>query len=851
MMLRPPVKLTALALLAAASVHAEIMDDIDVRRDGSNAIVQIHMATPVSFLRSTSSRTNDLTQAYYRVRPDLNNPPAYVPGERRVVEAKGLPALVIQDEPVKTGFPQDPNRRLVISLGQPTKFKVRMGKDARTLELVLEGQGSKLQGEQTFLKLSPATLSPGQNYVIALIRSPTPKLNMDLPVPQALQQYQVFTTRRLVQGKQVHEMDLGYFATLAEAESALGMLTARFPQAQIVRLQAEATATTPAEGDVLPLKSASTLLDNEAKARALLEQGRTQYEQRQFDEAMVTLNQALELPVTALTPDAQELLGQVLAATGDKARAEAEFVAYLKQYPEGPGAQRVRDALAALRPTDLKPSSAIDLPKAPEDTTTVTGSVSQYFYGGKISQAQKAERAADGTPLPTEALKDLNQPSLTNDAQRLLSNFADATWRNRNSEREMKFVARDQFDYNLLPREQLKLKSRYRNRLSAVYFDYLGLDAMRLKSRIGRQNAAWGGEGRYDGASGSFSFRPKWKASAAIGSPVDGVADTNRYFMGTSIDADAITPNFGASAFVLQRMIDGVVDRRNVGTDLRYFSGNSSLMGSVDFDTIYRKLNRASLQGNLMSDGGTVLTLISERTALVPVSLSQTLFFQYDALQKQGVVQPRSIKELQTYYSLSQLRQFVRDNTSYFNHAMAALTFPLTTQWQVGGDAHVSSTGAIAPNEANGFANQAATGVTRSMSLQAIGTNLYSERDTNVFSVNASRGRQYRGTGFNFNNMTALDEAWQLEPNFHWMRSVSVDSSTGAIQSSTVAWGPGFRASFKPRPMVTFETNFTLDRTTVKSNGSTVDQNTGQTISVPTVNTTNLFTYSLGYRYEF
>jgi hypothetical protein len=200
----------ALAALSAAPACADIMDDIDVRRDGANAVVQIHMSTPVSLVRSTTSRSQDLTQAYYRVRSNLSNAPAYVPGERRVVQPSGLPVLVIEDEPVKSGFLQDPNRRLVISFGQPTKFKVRTGKDERTLEVVLEGQGSRLQqASTTFVKLSPATLNPGQNYVIALIRSNSPKLSMDLPVPQALQQYQVFTTRRLVQGKQVHEMDLG------------------------------------------------------------------------------------------------------------------------------------------------------------------------------------------------------------------------------------------------------------------------------------------------------------------------------------------------------------------------------------------------------------------------------------------------------------------------------------------------------------------------------------------------------------------------------------------------------------------------------------------------------------------
>jgi hypothetical protein len=310
-----PRLLASLALSALAAAHADVLEDIDVRREGVNAVVQIRLAMPISFVRATASRTSDLTQAYYRVRPSLSDKPSYVPGERRVVEIKGLPVITIEDEPVQTGFLQDPNRRLVMALGQASKFKVRTGKGDRSIELVLEGLGSKVPDDAGFLKMSSAALSPDQNYVIALLRSSSPKLSMDLPVPQSLQQYQVFTSRRLVQGKQVHEMDLGYFSTLAEAEAALKLLKDRFPQSVIVQLQTQAAAPAP-EADVLPLKSATALQDNDSQARSLLEQGRQQYEQRQFDDALNTLNQALTLPVTATTPDTQELLGLVLAALG-------------------------------------------------------------------------------------------------------------------------------------------------------------------------------------------------------------------------------------------------------------------------------------------------------------------------------------------------------------------------------------------------------------------------------------------------------------------------------------------------------------------------------------------------------
>jgi hypothetical protein len=79
-------RLLATLTLSALAAHADILEDIDVRREGVNAVVQIKLATPISFVRATSSRTNDLTQAYYRVRANLSAQPAYVPGERRVIE---------------------------------------------------------------------------------------------------------------------------------------------------------------------------------------------------------------------------------------------------------------------------------------------------------------------------------------------------------------------------------------------------------------------------------------------------------------------------------------------------------------------------------------------------------------------------------------------------------------------------------------------------------------------------------------------------------------------------------------------------------------------------------------------
>ena len=834
-----PRLLATLIALSTWSTHAEILDDIDVRRDGNNAVVQIRLSNPVSLLRSTTSRSRDLTQAYYQVRL-TDVPPVYVAGERRVVKNEGLPTLTIEDEPVRTDKLDDINRRLVISFSQSTAFKVRTGKGDRTIEVVLEGLGAAVK--QASAKAEPA-LTPEQRYVIALTRSNEPKVNVDVPIPQALQNYQVFTARRIVEGKQVHEMDLGYFATLAEAEAALLQLTrsGRFPEAVIVKLaeptqpKAEtsvATAPSAATSPATP-STPATPQAPEQQARDLLDQSRQAYEQQRLDDAVKLLNQLLELPPTGITPDAQELLGMVRLAQGEPAKAQAEFETYLKQYPQGPGAERVKAALAGLQPTELKPATTIEAPPKPERINTVTGSISQYYYGGKSTTETQAVRDTDGSPLSADEIDKRSKAPISTNDQRLLSTNVDTTWRSRDTERDMKMVFRDQYDYNLLSDAQLKGKSRHRNRLTAAYFDYQGLKNG-LRTLLGRQSAMWGGEGRYDGASGSYVLKPKLKVSAAVGSPTDRLGNAKRSFMGAALDADALTPNLGGAIFALQRMVDGEVDRRAVGADLRYFTQNASLMGSTDYDVIFKKLNVASVQGMYMAEDNTTVNALYERRALTPAALSQTLFFQFQDFVDAGII-PQTIHDLKDRgYSIDQLRGLVRSNVSYWTHAMLSVTKPITTQWQAGATVDLNRTGPIAPNPVLPT-GQPDSGQSRTLSLLAIGSNLYSERDTNVFTASVMRGRMVKTYMLNYNNMTPLGDAWQVEPGLRWQRNVSQDLTSG-LNITTVAWGPGLKASFKPRPTVTLESNLNVDYT--RTEGTSIDRSTR-------------YTYFLGYRYDY
>src|SRR6185369_14680603 len=75
---------------------------------------------------------------------------------------------------------------------------------------------------------------------------------------------------------------------------------------------------------------------------------------------------------------------------GDPMRARAEFELYLKLYPEGPGAQRVREALLTLAP----PPQAAEGPAQPAVTTTLSSTVSSFYYGGQSKvRTQEVQRS--------------------------------------------------------------------------------------------------------------------------------------------------------------------------------------------------------------------------------------------------------------------------------------------------------------------------------------------------------------------------------------------------------------------------------------------------------------------------
>jgi hypothetical protein len=115
-------------------------------------------------------------------------------------------------------------------------------------------------------------------------------------------------------------------------------------------------------------------------------------------------------------------------------------------------------------------------------------------------------------------------------------------------------------------------------------------------------------------------------------------------------------------------------------------------------------------------------------------------------------------------------------------------------------------------------------------SLQAIGTKLYSPRDSNVWSVSVAIADTSDSWLVAYNNVTHLGDRWSIEP------AVRFYSQSDVTQVKLVRIQPGVRLSYRP----TLGSSLELDGLWERSKTTAPDSS----------DTTTRYFYSLGYRLD-
>lgn len=750
-------RLTPLAVAIAAAafclpVQAQIVDELDLRREGPDAVLQVRFGTEVQFQRAIATRSGDLVLVSYTLLSTTNSRVKTPSQVLRLKASRGLPDIELADEAERG----EQARRLVLRVAQSMTIVTRAGRGNRTIEFVLKGRGADL---------APASAV-----------APAPAATASAPPAAA--------------------------APAAQAASA--------------------------SAGAVPPVAASPELD--ARAEALMRRARAAYDAQRWTEAVEVLNQLLEMPPSRHTRDAQELVGMAHLRRGDAVRARAEFDTYLQLFPQGEGSDRVRRERAALPALPPPPVVTAAAP-AVDKEVTLSGSTSLTYYGGNGQVRSRDFQDSPIAGLPQVA----GDPQLSSDRTRQLYGDVDINWRRRNADVDQRFVFRDSYTADLDRSDKSK------NRLTALYFDHKS-PAGGWGLKVGRQSPTGGGVmSRFDGVQATMTVRPRVKLGLVAGDPTDRFFDSRRRFVGVSADADRLPGGFGAGVYAIQQRIDGEIDRRALGLELRWFQGGATVFSQFDYDTVIRGLNTATVQGTLVMADNTVLNAMYDRRALTTLALGNALTFGDPANPS---VLFRRIQDKLATTTLDALRDQVKRTTPMVTQAQLGITKPWTRNWQTAASVQLTNTGAIPPvPDVAGFENgRPATGNIITTSAQLIGLNLYSARDTHVLSTSFISSPALHGVLVAYNNSSFLAEVWQLEPTLQYYRD-RTDSG-----SRSRRWTPGLRFTYRGWQRLALESNLSYELG--RASRQTPDPAKPGAM-ITTEESTNRVTYSLGARYEF
>jgi hypothetical protein len=672
--------------------------------------------------------------------------------------------------------------------------------------------------------VAPETLAQFR-YIIRLASfASVTQMQRAQPLPGEFANYELMISEARRQGRTEYDLVLGYFPTEKAAQEARQRLLRRYPLAEVIDLGETrpvppaapvaaaprppappappppaiapvpaARAEPPLPAAVAPTVPAIASAEVEARAAGLMAAARAALDARNDALATERLNELLMLPPNRQSRDAQELAGVARERAGEVQKARAEYELYLKLYPDGEGAARVRERLAALAaPVAAAPRRVERVPQR-----GLTGTLSQYYYGGRT----KVETAFDTPTTPDRST------FTATDLSALVTNV-DLTLRNRTESGDTRFVLRDTNSVSFLDDGQ----DSY-NRLTAAYFDYRGLQNP-LSARIGRQTGLVGGlPHRFDGAIGGIRVAPKWRINAAAGVPVEyPKIESDRQFWAANVEYENLADAWSGNFFVIEQESDGLLDRRAVGTEVRYFRGGTSLFSLLDYDTSYKEWNIMMAQGTWQTEGRTTVNLLYDRRKAPTLTTT-------NAIIGQGTT---SLATLLGPLTESQIRQLASDVTATATQALVGFTTPIATKWQIGADARLTNVGALPSVTVNGIVipAQPATGDIYSYGLQAIGTNLYSSRDTSVFGLTYVTGPTLDGYLLSYNNLSTLGD-WTIEPSLRYY------TQEDNLALKLERWTPGLRLSYRIHERFTIEGEFTWEKTSTVGPASRDDTDRG------------------------
>ncbi len=528
------------------------------------------------------------------------------------------------------------------------------------------------------------------------------------------------------------------------------------PPADVSTPMAEAipspTGPTAETEDGAPTASAETYGGQEAlksisdeRVMLLKDEAEVAMTSGDYRRAIQIYTKLLEFPDEETRREAQELLGLARERNGQLAHAKAEYESYLQLYPEGEGAERVRQRLSGLLTARAVPKEK--LRKAKEKTgwlKELYGSLSQFY-----------DRNSSSTEI-TGTTVDIS--TTTVDRSTLRSDL-DVNARLRNDAWDIHTLFIGGYDKDFLD------ESDDDSRVSALYLDVL--DRQRnIDFRVGRQTRSTGGVlGRFDGGFLNYQLFPKMSVNAVGGYPVESSTDnldTDKHFYGLSFDFGTFANYWDFNTFYIRQEAEGIKDREAVGGELRYFHPNRSVFSLVDYDIYYSELNLFLLTGNVIFPDRTTLNLSVDYRKSPLLTTSNAIIGQNAIPGREGIESVADLLDLGL--SEDEVKDLANDRTAESKSVTVGVSRPLNDKFQISADFAASK---LTGTDASGGVEAVLeTGTDYFYSTQLIGSSLIKEGDIAIVGLRYADTANADTISLNLNTRYPISRSWRFNPRF-------------------------------------------------------------------------------------
>lgn len=788
-MIRRLLSLTLVFLLSAWQWPAwgqqmRIVDQIDVDDVGEQTRIRLNFNVPLQYINHAPHDHGD--KIVLQLRPvvaaqtqeiDFTQPES--------LNWESTPGVPLQFVRYEGGTSQ--RVQIGIYFNTTTDFEVQPSPDARSLNILLPRPqrmepAAPAAPQPPRVEAAPAPAVPpiDGRYVLNLESSiearPLPDAeSLSLQAPLVL-----YAIHSPVDGRIWNRIRLGFFTTKEAALAVQRRLQARYPRAWIavagederreaLRSGTRIDAGIPVEGTPPPLLPRQPELMPSLPALpqerldALMEEARQAMAGGEYSRAIQIYTKLLQHTDTGRHQDAHEFLGLARERNGQLAHAKLAYEQYIQRYPEGPGAERVRQRLAGLTTARMAPKEKLRAPERGRDEPVwdVFGSFSQYYR--RDTSHIVTEDTGTATPSRTSETR-VNLSSLSTDL--------DITGRRRGGPVEIQSRFTGGYEHDFLDEDEGRGSL---SRVSSLYVD-LQDRTHAIGGRLGRQTRSSGGVlGRFDGALLSYQWLPTVKLNAVSGYPVDSSKDspnTERLFYGVNADFGTYANAWDFNVFIIEQQIDDLLDRRAVGGEARYFDPVRSLLTYVDYDISYSELNTFLLLANWnLPYQVTLNATIDYRNS--PILTTR------NAIQGQGV---ETLAELRNSFTDDDIRQLAQDRTADSRSYTLGLSRPLSERFQISGDVTLSELEGTPAS--GGVEAMPGTGSEYFYNLQLIGSNLLKEGDISILGLRHSDTSTAKTTSVSLNERYPINSVWRINPRLRidYRQNVNTDTDqwTGA-----------------------------------------------------------------------